>query len=80
MKQPYHIILRQYRILPIAITIFFMNLSWSMWAWFQENHKELTDWANSSFISMALLALGSVKWSLEHMSRKQERDDHDHDI
>ena len=78
-KQPLHIQLRQYRVMPIGITLFFMVLAWDMWGWFQGNHKELSDWANSSFIAMAGLALGALKWSLEHMTRKQEKDDHDHD-
>ena len=77
MKRSGHILLRQYRVFPITITVFFMVLAWDMWQWFQGHHTELNDWANSSFIAMAGLALGAVKWSLENASKKAEKDDHD---
>lgn len=77
MRQPVHISLRQYRVAPVIITVFFMVLLWDMWEWFQGNHKELKDWTNTSFGALALAALGAVKWSLEQFFRKIEKDDHD---
>ena len=72
-----HIVLRQYRIIAIILTIFFCWLTLDMWHWFQENHSELKEWVNASFSSLALLCAGAVKWSLENFMKKVEKDDHD---
>jgi hypothetical protein len=79
VKQPWHIILRQYRIMAIVLTAFFCILLWDMWSWFQVNFRELTDWANTAFIAMVVPIIATVKWSLENVIKKHEKDDHDHD-
>lgn len=77
LPQPLHIKLKQYRVMSLFITAFFMTLTWDMWEWFQVNHHTLKDWTNASFSSLALLAAGAVKWSLENMAKRHEKDDHD---
>lgn len=74
MNEPLYVRIKQYRIVAISITVFFMILTWNMWDWFQSNHKEMHEWANASFSSLALLAAGAVKWSLENMAKGYEKD------
>jgi hypothetical protein len=74
-----HQILRQFRVVAVTLTVFFMYLTLDMWHWFQDNHTELKEWANGSFSALVLLAAGTVKWSLEQFFKKIEKDDHDRD-
>ena len=69
--------MRQYRLVPIAITGFFMWLTLDMWNWFMENHDDLKEWTNASFIAVISLAAGAVKWSLENIRVKYEQDEED---
>jgi len=74
-KQPLHATLRHYRIVAIAITVFFMFLTWDMWQWFKDNQSTMDEASTAGFISLALFAAGVVKWSLENITKSQERDD-----
>lgn len=76
MRTPIHVLIRQYRLVALALTGFFMWLTVDMWQWFQENHKELSNGASAAYSSLALLAAGAVKWVLENVNKKSEKDDH----
>ena len=73
----FHIILRQYRVIAIILTGFFMWLTLDMWQWFKLHHDSMKEWAVGGFVSLALLAIGTVKWSLENFMKKVEKDEHD---
>lgn len=72
-----HVFLRQFRVIAVILTAFFMYLTWDMWEWFQMNHDELKEWTVAGFSSLVLLAAGTVKWSLEQFFKKIEKDEHD---
>ena len=75
MKTPLHVTLRQYRVASLVITIFFMYLTWDMWEWYKINHSTMKEWAAAGFVSIILFAAGTVKWSLESMAKRNEKDE-----
>lgn len=75
MKKPFHIIMRQYRIAAILITIFFAWLTWDMWVFFKGHFTEMKEWVMVGFVSMNALAAGAVKWAMENFMKRIEKDD-----
>lgn len=79
MKQPLHIVLRQYRLAALAITFFVMVLLWDMWEWFKISAETMSVAAAGAYSSMSLAIIGIVKFSLDNFTKKTEKDDHDTD-
>ena len=78
MKTPLYIILKNYRVLAITIIVFFAYLTMDMWHWYKGNHSTFTPESASVFASLVLLAGGALKFALENIMRKHEKDD-DHE-
>ena len=76
-KEPLHIVIRKYRVMPIALTLFFVWITIDMWFWYKANHQLMEEWSIAGFISLMLFAGGAVKWSLENFMKKIEIDEHD---
>lgn len=72
-----HKTLRQFRVLPIAITSLFCWLMADMWEFFKEDHSQLSEAASAGFISLALAVVGVLKFALDSFQKSIEEDDHD---
>ena len=66
-REPFYIILRNYKVYSVVILTFFIHLSYEMWYWFELNHSGLTTQAAGVYGSMVLMVIGTVKYTLEHM-------------
>ena len=66
--------LRQYRVIYIAVTLFFMWLGADAWLWFQENYEKMTEASAAGFISIYLAIIGALKYVLEN-SRQEKNGD-----
>ncbi|MCP4493094.1 MAG: hypothetical protein GY820_38220 [Gammaproteobacteria bacterium] len=64
----------QYRIVYIAVIIFFMTMTWRTIHWFEFNHSELTEAAAAGFISIVLSLVGALKYALENISNDKSFD------
>lgn len=74
MKTPLHIKIKQYRVIYISITLFFLLLGWDAWSWFKINQGNMQEWAVAGFVSVFLAIIGVLKFVLENV-----RQDSDHD-
>ena len=74
-RLPLHIVIRQYRVVPLIITLFFMWLTVDIVEFLKLHYDDIDNAVAGVFGSVVLLAGGSVKWSLEQMTKKQEKDD-----
>ncbi len=71
-----HIKLKQYRVLYIVITAFFLLLGWDAWQWFKLNHSGLSEAAAAGFVSIYLAVIGALKYALENSRQDKSHDDH----
>ncbi len=70
-----HTILKQFRVLAIAIILFFAILTWDMWQWYQINFTSLTIESGSTFAAMVALSGGALKMALSNIMGKHESDE-----
>ena len=64
---PLHARLRQYRVIAVAITGFFMWQLWELQQWIFAHHKEIQDWLNATLGALQLAYVGALKYALEHI-------------
>jgi len=69
-----HVKLKQYRVIYIVITAFFMWLGFDAWDWFKDNHSDLSQYSVAGFVSIQLAVIGALKYVLEN-SRQDNKDD-----
>ena len=74
MKTPLHVKMKQYRVLYIFITVFFVWLGWDAWEWFKVEQGNMKEWAVAGFVSIYAAVIGALKFVLEN-----SRQDSDHD-
>ncbi len=70
-----HETLKKYRVLAVAIILFFAVLTWDMWYWYKINFKALTLESGGTFASMVALAGGALKMALSNIMGRHESDD-----
>jgi len=75
MKTPGHIVIKQYRLIYLAITVFFLWLGYDAWEWFKENSNGLNEAAAAGFISIYLAVIGAFKYILENLRQDNHNDD-----
>lgn len=74
-----HRILLQYRVLAVSITVTFIYLALDMWAFYKENHTELETAGAGAFSALSLAIIGGLKFALDNISKRHEKDEHDDD-
>jgi len=74
IKTPLHKLIRQYRILAIAIILYFAFMLEDMWVWFEVNHQNLTMHSAGVFGSLVLLIGGGLKFALENIMKEHSGD------
>lgn len=72
---PLHIKLQQYKVLYVAVTIFFLVLGWDAWSWFKAHHSELSEPAAAGLITIFLAVIGALKYVLENSRQDRSHDD-----
>jgi|TARA_R110000822_G_scaffold10110_2_gene38540 FtsH-binding integral membrane protein len=73
-KTPFHLILKQYRVLYIIVTIFFLWLAWDAWDWFKISHEDMQEWTVAGFVSIYVTVIGVLKYVLENVRHDQGKD------
>ena len=74
MKTPLHILIKQYRVIYIIVTLFFIWLAWDAWEWFKEDQHNMKEWAVAGFVSIYLAVIGVLKFVLENIRQDSEHD------
>lgn len=67
MNPPLHVRLRQYRVLAVTITAFFMWQSYDLWLWWKVHFHDLKEWQNATLCALQLANVGALKFALEHI-------------
>jgi len=70
-----HVKLKQYRVIYIIITVFFMWLGFDAWDWFKDNHGDLSQYSIAGFVSIYLAVIGGLKYVLENSRQDDKHDD-----
>lgn len=65
----------KYRVVYIAVIVFFMIMTWDTIQWYKHNHLTLSEAAAAGFISIVLSLVGALKYALENLGN----DKHDGD-
>lgn len=74
MKVPLYIKIKQYRIIYIAITLFFIWLGWDAWEWFKIEQHNMKEWAVAGFVSIYAAVIGVLKFVLENVRQDSGHD------
>tara|TARA_R110000782_G_scaffold111390_1_gene201140 strand:- start:830 stop:1054 length:225 start_codon:yes stop_codon:yes gene_type:complete len=74
MKRPIHVLLKQYRILYILVTMFFLWLAWDAWEWFKLSHEDMREWTIAGFVSIYAAVIGVLKFVLENVRHDSDQD------
>lgn len=74
MKTPLHIKIKQYRLIYITVTVFFLWLGADAWGWFKLNQSSMQEWAVAGFVSVYLAIIGVLKFVLENVRQDSEHD------
>ena len=66
-RTPLYVLLRQYRVLPIAIIGFFGWLTLDITRWYQAHYAELHEWQVVPILGYLGSLVASLKFALEHV-------------
>jgi len=77
MKTSMHIKFKQYRVIYVVVTVFFLWLGYDAWEWFKTNSGGLSQAAAAGFISIYLAVIGALKYILENLRQDSEHDKED---
>ncbi len=64
---PLHVRLRQYRVIAVSILLFCAWQIHQLTSWYFVHFKELQEWQNAGFGTLALAYVGVFKLALEHI-------------
>lgn len=70
----FHIKLKQYRVLYVAVTVFVAFMVYKMWAFYEINFMNLTAEAAAAFSAMFLAMIPILKFALENARQDQNHD------
>lgn len=76
MNRPLHVILRQYRVLQIILTVFLCVITWNIVEWIMVTpYKELSDWQVGVIATTLPALIGGLFAIVNTVAKKAERDD-----
>jgi hypothetical protein len=69
-----HLTLKRYRVVSIAITLFFLWLGYDAWEWYKVNQATMSEASSASFAAIFLSIIGALKYVLENLNKGCEHD------
>ena len=70
-----HLYLKRYRVVEIIVIAFFLYLAWNQWEYYKSNQSEMLEWSLAGFISMNAATIGALKYALDSINKRHEKDD-----
>lgn len=73
--EPLHHVIKQYRLYSVIIVLFNMFVTLSLITFLKENYASMEQPAAIAFSSLALATIGVIKYALEALMQRAEKDD-----
>lgn len=76
---PVHVVLRRFKVIQIAVLLFFIFLTWDMTLFYKGVALQLQEWQVTPIFAYLTALIATIKYCFESLSRREENDHDGHD-